>query len=66
MYTSTADSTSFMGAAAVQYGSYNQIVKMPSGDTLELGGNYITTWVDEGKGEWLIKKMFTHNYKNLR
>jgi len=65
-YISTTDSTLFKNDAAIQYGSYNQIVKMPSGDTLKLGGNYIATWVDNGKGEWLIKKMFTHNYKNLK
>ncbi len=64
-YLSTADSTLFYGDTAVQSGSYVQIVKIPSGDTLELGGEFVCTWIPF-QGEWMIKKMFTHHYRNLK
>ncbi len=64
-YVSTTQSTIFHADTAVQSGSYIQIVKVPSGDTLELGGEYTSTWIPENK-EWMIKKMFTHHYRNLK
>ncbi len=64
-YASTTQSTTFHGDTAVQIGTYVQVVKIPSGDTLELGGDYIGTWIPE-KGVWKIAKMYTHHYKNLK
>ena len=63
---STTKTTIFKGSTAVQEGSYIQIVKIPSGDTLEMAGQYTTTWIGESENNWQIKKMFTHHYRNLK
>jgi ketosteroid isomerase-like protein len=64
-YESTTDHTTFKGDTAFQTGIYVQTVKIPSGDTLELGGKYTTTWIRENTS-WLIHKMYTHDYRNLK
>ncbi len=64
-YKSITKSTVFKGDTAIQEGTYFQKVKPPQGDTLELGGQYRTTWLKE-KDQWLIKKMYTHDYRNLK
>lgn len=65
-YTTTANATSLKKDTAIQSGSYIQIVKLPSGDTLELAGDYTATWLKEHNKLWKISKMYTHNYRNLK
>ena len=64
-YRSNTESTVFEGDTAIQKGAYIQKVKIPRGDTLELGGQYNTRWI-KFQNRWLIKKMYTHNYRNLK
>ncbi len=64
-YTSKADSTIFLKDFAVQKGTYFQKVIVASGDTLELGGQYESTWIKD-KHDWLIKKMYTYQYRNFK
>lgn len=65
-YETTPQAISFGADTAVQSGSYLQIVRIPSGDTLELAGQYTATWIKEYGQQWMIKKMYTHHYRNLK
>jgi ketosteroid isomerase-like protein len=65
-YETTSKSVVFKGDDAIQDGSYMQVVTVPSGDTLELSGDYTAIWTKSKDGEWLIKKMLTQHYHNLK
>lgn len=65
-YETTPQAISFGADTAVQSGSYFQIVRIHSGDTLELAGQYTATWIKENGQQWMIKKMYTHHYRNLK
>lgn len=58
--------TLFGGDSAIQSGSYMQVVRIENGDTLELAGQYEATWIKENGKDWMIKKMYTHHYRNLK
>lgn len=54
-----ADSTRVHGDTAWQEGSYSQRVRVPAGDTIEVGGRFEVTWVKAGPKGWLIRRMHT-------
>ena len=64
-YKITMKPTLFKSDTGVQEGSYFQKVIIPQGDTLELGGEYSTKWI-EVDNKWLLKRMYTFGYKNLK
>ena len=65
-YETSPLSTLFGGDSAIQSGSYIQVVRIENGDTLELAGQYEATWIKENGKDWMIKKMYTHHYRNLK
>ena len=65
-YETFSKGTSFDADTAIQSGSYVQIVRVPSGDTLHLGGQYKFTWSKENNDHWMIKNIYTYDYRNLK
>jgi hypothetical protein len=65
-YKFTSDSIFFQKDSAFAIGSYFQKVVIPAGDTLELGGKYSVDFTRNASNQWLIGKMYTYDYRNLK
>ncbi len=65
-YSTQSDSNIFKFNTVIQSGNYIQVVKIPKGDTLELGGNYRCSWKKGKNGRWMIQRMYTFDYKDLK
>jgi uncharacterized protein (TIGR02246 family) len=56
-YSVTADTTTIHGDEAYQSGAYQQHVRIPSGDTVQVHGRFRVVWVRGRDRSWLIHWM---------
>jgi uncharacterized protein (TIGR02246 family) len=56
-YTVSADTTTIHGDKAYQSGSYQQRVRIPRGDTVQVRGRFRIEWARGRDGRWLIHRM---------
>lgn len=55
-----ADSLRLAGDLVFQSGTYDQRVRVPKGDTLQVRGRFDATWVRTDSSGWRILRMGTH------
>ncbi len=57
--TMVVDSSRVTGDTGIQHGRYAQRVRLPDGDTVEVGGRFTAEWVAGPAGAWRIRRMGT-------